>query len=84
MPSLFPSPSALTATFAHASPFPQKETPRKDISHLYTSWSVSSDAKSRTTHLTSAAQAELTKASNAAQAKAGHIELYSAKYYATW
>ncbi|CZT19228.1 probable mitochondrial phosphate carrier protein [Ramularia collo-cygni] len=88
MPSLFPSASALSATFAHASPYasPKREpasAQRKDISHLYGSWSVTEDAKNKATQLSDAAQAELTKASKAAQAKAGTIELYSPKYYAT-
>ena len=45
-------------------------------------WSVAEDAKSKANALSAEAQRELQKASAAAQAKTGQIELYSAKFYA--
>ncbi|GIZ43606.1 hypothetical protein CKM354_000682500 [Cercospora kikuchii] len=81
MPSLFPTYSALSATFGQATPH-QSLPKRKDISHLYTSWDVTEDAKNKATQLSDKAAAELAKASNIAQEKTGKIELYSGKYYA--
>ncbi|KAI5366726.1 putative mitochondrial phosphate carrier protein Pic2/Mir1 [Septoria linicola] len=81
MPSLFPSASALSATFGQASPY-QAKPQRKDISHLYTAWDVTEDAKNQAAKLSDAASAEIAKASNIAQEKTGKIELYSGKYYA--
>ncbi|USW54931.1 Putative mitochondrial phosphate carrier protein Pic2/Mir1 [Septoria linicola] len=81
MPSLFPSASALSATFGQASPY-QSKPQRKDISHLYTAWDVTEDAKNQAAKLSDAASAEIAKASNIAQEKTGKIELYSGKYYA--
>ena len=49
---------------------------------LYTAWSVVDDAKNKGKALSAEATKEFEKASAKAQAKAGHIELYSAKYYA--
>lgn len=43
---------------------------------------MADDAKQKAVLLTDAAAAEYEKASKTAQAKAGGIELYSAKYYA--
>lgn len=83
--SLFPSMSALSATFGQASPYQQQQpTPRKSIAHLYQSWDVAEDAQKKATQLSDAAAKELQKASSAAQDKVGKIELYSPKYYATW
>ena len=45
-------------------------------------WSVTEDAKSKANALSEEAQREIKRASAAAQAKSGQIELYSAKYYA--
>ncbi|CAK1363556.1 unnamed protein product [Cercospora beticola] len=81
MPSLFPTFSALSATFGEATPY-QSTPKRKDISHLYTSWDVTEDAENKATQLSDKAAAELAKASNIAQEKTGKIELYSGKYYA--
>ena len=50
--------------------------------NLYTAWSVVDDAKNKANALSAEATKEFEKASAKAQAKAGHIELYSAKYYA--
>lgn len=82
MPSLFPSTSALSATFGHASP--HQSSPRKEISHLYPAWDVTEDAKHKATQLSDAASKEIAKASHLAQEKTGKIELYSGKYYAAW
>lgn len=48
----------------------------------YSAWSVADDAKAKTVQLSAEAQKEFEKASIKAQAAAGKIELYSAKYYA--
>lgn len=82
---LFPSANALSATFGQAAPYkaqPQasKRTPYQARSELYGAWNVSEDAKQKTAQLSDAAVKEYTKASEAAQAKAGKIELYSGKY----
>lgn len=88
MQSLYPSPSALSASFAHASPYQLHYQPRqqqkKSIAHLYGSWDAAEDAKNKATQLSDAATAELKKASELAQQKTGKIELYSPKYYAAW
>lgn len=89
MQSFFPTTSTLSATFGHATPYnlkrqstPVKSSPYLARSHLYPSWDVAEDAKNKAAGLTDAAQKELAKASEIAQAKAGKIELYSGKYYA--
>lgn len=84
--SLFPSMSALSATFGNATPYAKQQISpqKKSISHLYPSWDVSEDAQKKASQLSEAAAAEFSKASNAAQKQVGQIELYSPKYYATW
>ncbi|KAK1091326.1 Cu/Pi carrier [Friedmanniomyces endolithicus] len=93
MPSLFPSASALSATFGASSPFhtrqqqqqqsaPVKRSPYAARTELYQAWDALEDAKKKTQQIGNEVVKEYTKASNVAQAKAGHIELYSAKYYA--
>jgi len=57
-------------------------TPPPASHDLYTAWSVVDDAKNKANALSAEATKEFDKASAKAQAKAGHIELYSAKYYA--
>ena len=85
MPSLFPTASALSATFGQASLYQStKPIQRKDISHLYSAWDVTEDAKNKASQLSEAASKELAKASHLAQEKTGKIELYSQKYYAAW
>lgn len=89
MPAAFPSPATLSQAFAGCSVFPQRrpEAPSKPVSkwaarqELYPVWSAVDDAKNKAAKLSDAAVAELEKASQKTQAKAGHIELYSAKYY---
>ena len=85
MQSLFPSASALSATFGQSQPF-QFNTPRRSPyqakQHLYGAWDVAEDAKNKAAALSDAATKEIQKASEIAQQKAGKIELYSGKYYA--
>lgn len=59
-----------------------KSTPYQARPELYGAFSVVDDAKNKAQKLSKEAQAEFDKASSAAQAKAGKIELYSPKYYA--
>lgn len=96
MPLLFPSQGTLHDVFHPAIPFGRsptgpelkpaqyahKRTPLEARSEFYPTWSVIDDAKNKTKALSAEAQKEFEKASAKAQAKAGHIELYSAKYYA--
>jgi solute carrier family 25 phosphate transporter 3 len=49
---------------------------------LYSAWSVQDDVKAKAAKLSDAATKELNKASSAAQAKTGKIELFSLEYYA--
>jgi len=82
---LFPSLNVLGNAFGGCSPFAavqQPAAPRRSVEHLYQSWDALEDAKSKTAAIGSEVAKEYTKASNAAQAKAGAIELYSGKYYA--
>lgn len=86
MQSLFPSASALSATFSNAHPYsmnrPTRRSPYQARSELYGAWDVAEDAKNKAGQLSDAAQKEIAKASELAQAKTGKIELYSGKYYA--
>ena len=84
MPTVFPTASTICQAFSQTSPFVfqparSKYQARED---LYNTWSVADDAKNKATQLSNAASQEFEKASSAAQAKAGKIELYSPKYYA--
>ncbi len=76
----------MSATFGHASPYQTnnniKRSPYQARSELYSAWDVAEDAKNKAGQLSDAAQKELHKASEIAQAKTGKIELYSGKYYA--
>lgn len=49
---------------------------------IFSAWSAADTAKEKAIELSDAAQKEYEKASTAAQAKVGGIELYSGKYYA--
>lgn len=89
MQSLFPSASALSATFGHATPYGLKKqhsapSSRPARSELYSAWSVTEDAKQKATQLSDAAAKEFEKASSIAQAKTGKMELYSPQFYAAW
>ena len=88
MPLSFPSPSALQFAFKSSSITPSRDvdttsapTSKLARSELYSAWSVADDAKQKTAELSNKAAKEFNKASNAAQAQTGQIELYSAKYY---
>lgn len=87
MPGLdLPATSTLADVFP--SPLSSREQRKKgslpafSASRMYPYASIQEDAKSKAQKLSKEAQAEFEKASKAAQKKAGHIELYSAKYYA--
>jgi solute carrier family 25 phosphate transporter 3 len=96
MPLLFPTQDTLHNVFHPAAPFGRrpgtlnaqsataapKRTPLQASSELYTTWSVVDDAKNKANALSAEATNELEKASAKVQAKTGHIELYSAQYYA--
>jgi len=58
-----------------------RPAPGSSYSHLYPVASITEDAKAKAQKLSAEAQAELSKASKATQAKTGQIELYSAKFY---
>ncbi|KAI1082994.1 mitochondrial carrier domain-containing protein [Whalleya microplaca] len=59
-----------------------KASPYQARPELYGAYSIVDDAKNKANKLSGEAQAELDKASKAAQAKTGKIELYSPNYYA--
>ncbi|MCJ1298469.1 hypothetical protein MMC08_001259 [Hypocenomyce scalaris] len=90
MPLLFPTQGTLSDAFSPRLPFrraapepgSEKRTSYKARTDLYPAWSAVDDVKIKAGQLTEGAQNEYTKASEAAQAKAGQIELYSPKYYA--
>jgi hypothetical protein len=92
MPLLFPSQDTLHNVFnpsvplgcrkAPASLPTPKRTPLQARTELFPTWSVVDDAKKKANALSAEATKEFEKASAKAQAKAGTIELYSAKYYA--
>jgi len=91
MPIPLPTGGALKAAFPSSNPLiayrsEALEPPRTKYqarSELYSAWSVGDDAKKKVSQLSDAAVKEFENASGAAQAKAGKIELYSPKYYAT-
>ncbi|MCJ1380330.1 hypothetical protein MMC17_003433 [Xylographa soralifera] len=89
MPLLFPTQTTLHEIFATQSPLYQRsvqpqspDLSRKSGRDLFPAWSAVDDVKSKAGQLSNEAQREIQMASAAAQAKAGHIELYSPKYYA--
>jgi solute carrier family 25 phosphate transporter 3 len=89
MPLLFPSQDALHVVFHPAAPFGHRQAPPEQSTNpsqrsrlearteLYTAWSVVDDAKNKANALSTEAAKELEKASGAAQAKVGAIEVYS-------
>ena len=86
---LFPTLTAMNEVFSSRHPSTasrsQESTPKSLQSRnapYFPIWSVAEDAKSKANALSEEAQRELQKASAAAQAKTGQIELYSTKYYA--
>jgi len=82
MPLLYPTQSALNDVFSPHHPLtvarPKQPLPKPDFS----AWSVAEDAKNKATQLSNEATKEIQKASEKAQVRTGHIELYSGKYYA--
>lgn len=86
MAHLYPKDEVLKGNFF--SPAPKhyssqtKATPLQARPELYGAWSVVDNAKDKAVKLSNEATKEFEKASSAAQAKAGKIELYSGKYYA--
>lgn len=89
MPHLFPTQGTLYDIFHSSSPLGRaqrptdpRRTPRQASPELYPAWSVVDDAKKKASALSAEAVKEFEKASAKAQAKAGTIELFSAKYYA--
>ena len=92
MPFLFPTQDTLHNVFHPSVPFGRREapvprstpqrTPLQARAELFPTWSVVDDAKKKAEALSAEATKEFEKASAKAQAKAGNIELYSAKYYA--
>ena len=89
MPLLFPTQGTLHDVFTSQSSYVRPSSvsqPQKPSynarSSPFPAWSAVDDMSSKAGQLSAEAQREYTKASQAAQAKAGNIELYSAKYYA--
>jgi solute carrier family 25 phosphate transporter 3 len=85
MVGLFPNTTALCQAFTPTSPYYKpapKPVEKPERRRYFSSWSAADTAKGKAIELTEAAQKEYEKASAKAQAKAGGIELYSAKYYA--
>ena len=86
MAHLYPKADALRGSFfspSATSPNSQmKATPLQARPELYGAYSVVDNAKDKAAKLSNEATREFEKASSAAQAKAGKIELYSGKYYA--
>ena len=82
---LFPNQSALRDCFAPTSPLTSKprHTRSSEPQDAFQTWSAVDDVKSKAGQLSAEAQAEISKASAAVQAKSGGIELYSGKFYAT-
>ena len=81
---LYPAGSALYDVFRSHHPLTATR-PSKAQFHsrpAFTAWSVAEDTKDKASQLGHEAAVEIRKASEKAQAKTGHIELYSAKYYA--
>jgi len=88
MPFLFPTQSALNELLAPQSPLAKRTAVqpagpvREARRSTFTAWSAVDDVENKAGQLSAEARKEYQKATEAAQAKAGKIELYSAKYYA--
>lgn len=84
MPSLFPTKGILGDHFSHQIPYAKSasnfSSPQKHS--RFSAWSAVDDMKTKAGALSSEAQKEISKASSAAQAKNGQIELYSLNFYA--
>ena len=82
---LYPSQSALNEVFSTRTQFRRtapEPSRRPNSKPNFSIWNVAEDAKKKAGALSAEAKAELSKASNATQAKTGQIELYSSQYYA--
>lgn len=90
MPIAFPGTGALHNSFSSSNPStilqqkiqPPPRSKHEARSELYGAWSVSEDAIAKSKQLSDKAVKEFDKASAAAQAKTGQIEMYSPKFYA--
>ena len=78
---VFSSRHPLTTARTHESPTP-RPLQAKNNEPKFSIWSVAEDTQSKVNVLSKEAQREIKKASAAAQAKTGQIELYSAQFYA--
>ncbi|KAK2734331.1 hypothetical protein FQN57_001698 [Myotisia sp. PD_48] len=86
MPSIFPNPDLLLCTLSSRRTIPSpKEPPEppKMKREPFPAWSAVDNIKGKAQAVTNSAAGEFNKASEKAQAKTGHIELYSSKYYAS-
>ena len=87
MGPLFPSSATIKNTFApkhplsHADQWQESRMPEPSRFPAV-AFSVAEETKGKASALGQEAQREIQKASSAAQAKTGEIELYSPKYYA--
>ncbi|KAG6032055.1 hypothetical protein E4U19_007760 [Claviceps sp. Clav32 group G5] len=83
MSPLFPRPETLQGSiYSPLERKASKTTPWQARTEFYGAHSMVEDAESKAKKLGAGASKKLDKASSATQAKAGHIELYSGKYYA--
>ena len=85
MPSLFPARETLQSSFYSPlalSRLRAEPAPYQAYEDAFGAWSAVDDAKDKAKQLSAEAAKEFEKASAKAQAKTGHIELYSGKYYA--
>ena len=85
MPLLFPTQGTLHDFLGPASLYGRKPADLEAPSpprRAFPAWSAVDDVKNKAGKLSAEAQKEYKIASEKAQAKAGKIELYSAKYYA--
>ena len=85
MSPLFPNHDTLQHTLGsrpQATPNARAPTPLQARLDLYPAYSIVDDAKNKAHKLSAEAAKDFEIASQKAQAKAGHIELYTGKYYA--
>ena len=90
MSPLYPTSAALYKTFsAHTNNAEMRQGPQASVpysnkprSSRFIAWSAADDVKSKASALSNEAQEEIARASSAAQAKTGQLELYSLEYYA--
>ncbi|KAL9035376.1 MAG: hypothetical protein Q9214_006610 [Letrouitia sp. 1 TL-2023] len=90
MSTLFPTQGVLRDVFSAQTPLSmsiakrskaQQRQARSSLHDPFSVWSAVDDAKTKAGALSEEAQKEIAKASAAARAKTGDIELYSLKYY---